>query len=57
MEKELPPTCYHDNEDALAEYVKQNLKWDIHKIGGSWIAEDYENILMQREFSNLDKKT
>ncbi|CAN5574865.1 hypothetical protein BH11BAC3_BH11BAC3_43840 [soil metagenome] len=54
--KELPPTRYHDNEDTLAEYVKQNLNWDMHKIGSHWTGGDYETILTQGGFSDIDEK-
>lgn len=54
--KELPPIRYHDNEDTLAEYVKQNLNWDIQKVGSRWTGEDYETILTQGGFSDVDEK-
>lgn len=50
-----PPAKYHDNEDALAEYVKQNLKWNISKVGNRWVGEDYESILEQGGFDDVDQ--
>lgn len=51
-----PPEKYHDNEDALAEYVIQNLKWDIKKVGNKWIGADYDSILEQGGFEDIDEK-
>jgi len=51
-----PPEKYHDNEDALAEYVKQNQKWDIKKVGNRWVGAGYESILEQGGFKDIDEK-
>jgi hypothetical protein len=51
-----PPSRYHDNEDCLAEYVRDNLKWKIHKEGRRWIGEDYDAILEQGGFNDLDEE-
>lgn len=50
-----PPAKYHDNEDALAEYVRVNLKWKIQKVGQRWIGEDYQSILEQGGFDDIDE--
>lgn len=31
---------YHESEDQLAKYVKENLHWDIHKQGNAWVNVD-----------------
>ena len=35
-----PPARYHDNEDRLAEFVRDSQNWDIKKIAGRWTRED-----------------
>ena len=50
-----PPARYHDNEDALAQYVIQNLNWGIRKQNGRWIGADYESILEQGGFGDADQ--
>jgi hypothetical protein len=50
-----PPARYHDNEDALAQYVIQDLNWKISKQGGRWIGADYEFILEQGGFRDVDQ--
>lgn len=52
----IPPEKYHDNEDALAEYVITHLKWKIHKEGNRWVGEQYESILEQGGFADIDEK-
>ena len=49
-----PPAKYHDNEDALAEYVKQNFNWGIKKVNGRW-AGDYASVLEQGGFSDINQ--
>ena len=56
-----PPAKYHDNEDILAEYVKNNMKWPIEKIKGKWgiegyLKQDYASILEQGAFDDEDQK-
>jgi hypothetical protein len=51
-----PPTCYHDNEDCLAEYVVKHLHWRIHKVRNRWVGEDYESILEQGAFHDLNEQ-
>jgi hypothetical protein len=46
---------YHDNEDILAEYVIKHLKWQIRKERGRWVGEDYDVILEQGAFNDLDQ--
>ncbi len=50
-----PPAKYHDNEDALAEYLVQSLNWDIKKVGNRWIGADYTSILEQGGFDDIDQ--
>lgn len=50
-----PPKKYHDNEDALVEYVIKHLGWNITKINGRWIGSDYESILTQGGFHDIDE--
>ncbi len=51
-----PPLRYHDNEDRLAEYVRDNLKWKIAKVGGQWEGADYSSILEQGGYDDIDEK-
>lgn len=50
-----PPGRYHDNEDILADYVIDRLKWPIRKLGGRWVGADYDSILEQGGFGDLDQ--
>ncbi|MCK5493731.1 MAG: hypothetical protein KAJ14_11535 [Candidatus Omnitrophica bacterium] len=50
-----PPAKYHDNEDCLAEYVKERLNWNIKKINGCWVGLDYFSILEQGAFDDIDQ--
>lgn len=45
------PASYHDNEDCLAEYVKERHGWTIYKVKNRWIYEDYRYIIDQGSFS------
>lgn len=49
------PKKYHDNEDFLAEYVKENLKWPITKIGNKWVGEEYVLLLEQGGFGDFNE--
>lgn len=51
-----PPEKYHDNEDRLAEYVKNSLNWGIRKVGNRWEGDDYISILEQGGFQDVDEK-
>jgi len=50
-----PPDHYHDNEDRLAEYVIAKLGWNIRKENGRWVGMEYEFILQQGGFSDLNQ--
>jgi hypothetical protein len=51
-----PPMKYHDNEDRLAEYVRDgHLKWPIHKVGARWVSAEYDLILQQGGFGDIDQ--
>ena len=52
-----PPPGYHENEDCLAEYVRSNLDWDLRKIGGRWVGEDYAAILEQGVSDNINEES
>lgn len=52
----VPPAKYHDNEDCLAEYVKQSLNWNIYKQGGRWVGVDYDVILEQGGFKDINEQ-
>lgn len=51
-----PPSKYHDNEDRLAEYLRNNSLWKIRKVKGRWVGAPYESILEQGGFSDIDQK-
>ena len=51
-----PPSKYHDNEDRLAEYLRDNSSWNIRKVKGRWIGAPYERILEQGGFGDLGQK-
>jgi hypothetical protein len=54
--KTNPPIKYHDNEDCLAEYVKSTLNLKIYKERGRWLGTDYETILTQGGFEDLNEE-
>jgi hypothetical protein len=51
-----PPAHYHDNEDRLAEYVREHLKWPIQKVRSQWVGANYDSIIEQGGFHDLDEK-
>lgn len=51
-----PPSKYHDHEDRLAEHVISDLGWNVRKISGRWVGEDYEAILEQGSLSDIQQK-
>ena len=51
-----PLTNYHDNEDRLAEHVKSSLYWEIDKVNGRWVGEDYAIILEQGGFDDIAQR-
>ena len=52
----VPPNKYHDNEDCLAEYVNQSLNWNICKQGARWVGADYNSILEQGGFKDINEQ-
>lgn len=60
IDNACPPTRYHDNEDRLAEYVRDKLKWPIHKVGNRWVglpgSDGYKAILEQGGFDDIDER-
>jgi hypothetical protein len=51
-----PPGRYHDNEDRLAEYVVKHLKWPIRKEGNRWVGADYNSIIEQGGFKDINER-
>lgn len=51
----LPPAKYHDNEDVLADYVRDKLKWPIVKVGNRWMCADYNALIQQGGFGDTDQ--
>ena len=51
-----PPHKYHDNEDRLAEHVRDNSGWKIRKVIRRWIGVPYESVLEQGEVQDIDQK-
>ena len=51
-----PPENYHASEDALAEYVKSHLNWNIHKVKNRWISCDYEAVLNQGSLDDGEQR-
>jgi len=56
LDNTVPPSRYHDNEDRLAEYVRDRLKWPIRKQGQRWVGADYDWLIEQGGFDDLDEK-
>ena len=56
LEDKSPPSKYHDNEDRLAEYVIKHLGMKIKKVGKRWIGVDYQVILEQGGFHDIDQE-
>jgi hypothetical protein len=50
------PERYHDHEDRLCEYVSASLNWNIKKIRGRWITNDYAHLLELGGFSDVDER-
>ncbi|CAN5467739.1 hypothetical protein BH09VER1_BH09VER1_26120 [soil metagenome] len=50
------PARYHDNEDVLVQYVRTHLNWPLIKKGRVWTGEDYDVILQQGGFHDIDEK-
>lgn len=47
---------YHENEDIVAGYVNTFLNWKIIKDGKKWIGADYNAILEQGGFHDLNQE-
>jgi hypothetical protein len=50
------PMRYHDNEDNLAERVLRDLNWPIQKKGNFWSGADYQSILEQGSFDDIEQQ-
>src|SRR5690606_26531838 len=50
-----PPAEYHDHEDRLAEYVRDELGWPIEKKGRRWVGADYGHILETGGYADIDE--
>lgn len=55
LSEHLPPEEYHDHEDLLVENVIKDLGWDIKKIDGMWVGEDYDVMLEQGSFNDIQQ--
>ena len=55
LDNSNPPSRYHDNEDCLAKFVVEHLKWPINKIGNRWVGADYDSILEQGGLHDVDE--
>ena len=51
-----PPSRYHDSEDRLAQYVVEQLKWNIRKEGSRWVGADYAAIIEQGGHEDIDQE-
>jgi hypothetical protein len=49
------PKSYHGNEDELALYLRDKLGWPIKKVGVRWEGADYDSILEQGGFFDIDQ--
>ena len=47
---------YHKYEDILADYVKDNLNWNIDKINWLWNWADYRSIIEYWWFKDLNQE-
>jgi hypothetical protein len=56
LENAFPAAHYHDNEDRLAQYVIKHLGWPIYKVGSCWVGADYESIIEQGGFDDLNER-
>ena len=56
LEKTVPPKNYHDNEDLLAEYLKERFNWDLKKINKKWTGAEYKVILEQGGFGDINEE-
>lgn len=49
------PARYHDNEDKLAEYVRDKFEREIKKVGNRWVGSDYRIILQDAGFFDISE--
>lgn len=56
LEKIQIPESYHEKEDIVAQYVITFLKWSIVKNGNRWIGDDYDSILGQGGFHDINQE-
>lgn len=56
LETISPPENYHEYEDKLAEYVASRLNWGIEKVGNRWTKADYESILEQGGYGDINEQ-
>jgi hypothetical protein len=47
---------YHEKEDVVAEYVNTFLNWGVLKDGNKWSGEDYNSILGQGGFHDMNQQ-
>ncbi|MGL1957882.1 MAG: hypothetical protein OCD00_11275 [Colwellia sp.] len=50
------PLRYHDNEDTLAEYVRDKFNTEIKKVGNRWVGQEYQIILQDAGFFDFNEK-
>ena len=50
------PRRYHDNEDKLAQYVKETFNKEIKKVGNMWVGADYRIILQDGGFDDINEE-
>lgn len=55
LEHSRPPSRYHDNEDCLANFVIEHLKWPLKKRGHRWVGVNYDSILEQGGGHDVDQ--
>jgi len=49
------PSRYHDNEDLLAEYVRDKFNQEITKVGNRWVGSDYRITLQDGGIFDIDE--
>ena len=55
LARTTPSANYHDNEDNLVKYVNEHLNWSLNKVGKRWEGENYEMILEQGGFHDINE--
>jgi hypothetical protein len=56
LSRSILPSQHHKSEDILAQYVIEHLKWPIRKENGRWVGVDYDSILEQGGFHDVDQQ-